>query len=366
MNFWYGMINSIKSATAVLIIAGGLIGIFAIVFFSIFKLKEKNSNLAIAASTILSCFLMIPIISAFNNLVDIKIEGTSITARKAEIRAQREEIKRLNAENRVKSLERDNLENKITMAKQSIEIEALNDNIKLLENAELSFQSFQKILEVALLQTNLKQTLVRKEPISEAAKGLGLRADYSQDEVLVVITHDLTAKFGVDLNEVKIEKLDGDTVVISGIHSKFIGSFPNGIETPVKEVRRVNYKQGMVNSIDIQNNARSVRSADEYASRYENEFQTKLTEGLELDFMNEAVIQLAQNFLKIMLAPLYKNIKFDENERPGALSLMSHLQNELKNNQNRKIELQDINVSLIIANERMEAEALEIKETIPE
>ena len=159
LNGWYGMVNTVKSVTAVLVIAGGLAGIFAIVFFSIFKIRKINANLAIMASTILSCFFMVPVISAFNNLVDLSVKGAIIKEGKAEIKAK------------VKALEKEKLENQITIAKQSIQIEALNDDIKLLENAQLSVQSFEKILELALLQTDIQQTLVRKESLSELSGG---------------------------------------------------------------------------------------------------------------------------------------------------------------------------------------------------
>jgi hypothetical protein len=78
MLFWYDMVNTIQSVTAVLVIAGGLVGIFAAVFLAIFKIRKINSCLAIMVSTVVGCFLMVPIISAFNNLVDIKVEGNII------------------------------------------------------------------------------------------------------------------------------------------------------------------------------------------------------------------------------------------------------------------------------------------------
>jgi hypothetical protein len=355
------MVDAVKTATVVLVIGGGFAGIFAIVLFSIFKIRKINANLAIMVSTLLSCFLMVPVISAFNNLVDIRVEGSIVDEGKAEIQAQRAELERLKAENRVKMLERERLDNQITIAKQSIEIEALNDNIKLLEHAELSMQSFQRILQIALLQTNLKQTLVRKEHLTPFESGWGFKADYFNDEILVILTHDINAKFGVDLNEIKIVKLDGNNVIVSGIRPKYIGSDRYITDIPVKEVRRVNYKKGIVASIRIENNPESLNKADKYAKEYEDDFQRKLSEGLELGFMNDAVVQLAQNFLTVMLAPLYKNIRFTDAEQPGALPLMEYLQKELKDNQNRKIELLETNEDLLLVNEKNETEAVEIE-----
>ena len=360
--FWYDMVDMVKTATTVLVIGGGIAGIFAIVFFSIFKLRKINSSLAIMAAAVLSCLLMVPIISAFNNLVDMKVEGSIIDEGKAEIKAQRAEVARLKAENKIRDLEREKLENQITIAKQSIEIEALNDNIKLLENAGISMQSFQKILEVALLQTNLKQTLVRKEPLSQIESGWGFRAEAYNDEALVVITHDIEAKFGVDLNGLKVSKLEVNTIAVSGITPKFIGTSKNVSDQILKEYRRVNYKKGVVSSIDTRYDSSSIALVDRKANEYESDFQKKLSEGLELGFMNDAVVQLAKNFITVMLAPVYRNIKFTEEEKSGALPLMKYLQKELEENQNRKIELLDINENLLVVNRRVEEAVAEIEE----
>ena len=275
---------------------------------------------------------------------------------RAEIMAQRYEVERLRAESRIRNLERERLENQITIAKQSIEMESLNDNIKLLENAQLSVQSFERILELALLQTNIQQTLVRKESINEPVSGWGLRAQYYYDEVLVVISHDIDVKFGVNLNDVKISKIDENTVVITGIRPTFIGTSRNITNTILKEIRRVNYRSGVLSSVDIQNDNLARERADRYADTYENEFQQKLSEGIAFSFMDDAVIQLAQNFIKVMLAPLYRNIRFDNADRQDSLPLMAYLQKELKENQDRRTELADDNFGLLLKNEELEYE----------
>ncbi|MDR0527559.1 MAG: hypothetical protein LBG79_07090 [Spirochaetaceae bacterium] len=355
MTFWYNMTDSIKNAAAAVVIAGGLIGIFSILFFSIFKIKQLNATLAIIIPVFASCILMVPVISSFNNLVDSKVEGNIIDEAKIEIKARRAEADRLKAENKVKMLEREKLENQIKIAEQTIEMEALKDNVKLLENAQLSMRSFEKILEVALLQANLKQTLVRKERISAVEQGIFV--DNYYDEVLVVITHDLMAKYGIDLNKVKITRIDGNTAVISGIKSKFIGTSRNVSNIPVREIREVNFKKGAIDSIKIKNDTSSNNKALQYAETYENEFQRKLSEGVELNFMDEAVIQLAQNFIRVMFAPLYKNIRFDNAERVGALPLPEYLDRELKDKNDRIVKLSEENINLETLSEKLDTEA---------
>jgi len=360
LNFWYGMVDKVQSMTAGLVIGVCITGIIGILLLSILNIRKKNEILAIMVPTIVSCFLMVPFISSFNYLVDKKVGGSIIDEAKAEIKAQRAEASRLIAENRVKMLEREKLENQITISLQTLEIQALNDNIKLLENTQLSMQSFQKILQVALLQTNIKQTMVRKENINELQKGLGIQADFYNDEILVILTHDINAKFGVDLTKIKVLKLDGNNVIVSGIRPEYIGSDKNKTDEILKEVRRVNYKTNDktldVVTVSVENNRQNINTADGYSKTYEAEFQKKLSEGLELGFMNDAVVQLAQNFITVMLAPLYRNIKFTDTEQAGALPLMQHIQKELEDNYNRKIELLDINENLLVVNQKADAE----------
>jgi len=356
MNFWYKTLDSLKSITPVLAIAGALAGVIITLYFSIFRLGKKHHNLAIIFSTIVSCVLMVPVITAFNNLVVLRIEGSIIDEGKAEIRAQRAEAERLIAENKMKLLEREKLDNEITIAKQSIEIEALNANNMLLERARLSMQSFQQIAELALTQANFSQTLVRKEPVTPIETGWGLLADYYYDEALVVIAHDINAKFGIDLKEVKIAKASDNSVVVSGIRPKFIGANQNESKTLVKEIRRIDNKFGVPYRVRIKDQRQDVTLADIKANQYELEFQKKLSEGVEMAFMDNAIVQLAQNFIKIVLAPLYSNIVFNNTDVPEALSLLDYLTKEINENNEEKYKLLQMNEQFILSINQMESE----------
>ena len=178
-----------------------------------------------------------------------------------------------------------------------------------------------------------------------------------------MITHDITAKFGVDLNAIKIAKLDGNAIAVSGIRSKFIGTSKNISEEIVKEYRTCNFnKNAQLLSVDVKYDRASQDTIDKQAKEYERDFQTKLSEGLELEFMNDAVVQLAQNFISVMFAPLYKNITFTDAEQPDALPFMKYLERELKDNRDRKNELLNSNENLIMVNEQLETEAAKVED----
>jgi len=356
MNFWYWLIESLKTMTTVLVIALAFTGIILTLFFSILKLSKNSPNFAIIFSTIVSCVLMVPVITSFNHLVTLKVEGSIIDEAKAEIKAQRAEADRLRYENKVKLLEKERLENQVVMAKQSIEIENLKTNNILLERAKLSIQSFQQIAEVAFTQANFTETLVRKEPVTPIESGWGIKADNYYDEALVVIAHDINAKFGIDLKEVKISKTEKKSVVVSGIHPKFIGADRNESKTLVKEIRRVDYKYDIPYRIRIKDKRQDLILADLKADQYEDEFQKKISEGIQLAFMDDAIIQLAENFIKIVLAPIYDSITFDNNNyRPGALPIMDYLAKEIEDNDEDKYKLLKINDQITITLEQTDA-----------
>ena len=308
---------------------------------------------------------MIPLITAFNHYVQQQVTGTIIDEGRAEIRAQREQLERLRAENRVRALEREQLENEVLIAKQSIEIETLNRSNMLLERARLQMQSFQEIAELALTQANFKQTLVRMEPTTPPESGWGLRAEYYHDEVLVISTYDLNAKFGIDLKDVRVARASGNSVVVSGIRPKFIGTDRFQYDNMLKEVRRVDYKEGMRIRETIRNDMLSRTLADNKAQQFHLEYQRKISDGLELTFMDDAIVRLAQNFIRIVLAPLFTNIEFGNTERPEALSLMDFLANELRENDEERFRLLQINEQVILRLHSLEAESSEA-EVLPE
>jgi hypothetical protein len=196
--------------------------------------------------------------------------------------------------------------------------------------------------------------LVRKEPVTAIETGWGLKADYYYDEALVIIAHDINAKFGVDLKEVKIAKINDNSVVVSGIRPKFIGANQNESKTLVKEIRRVDNKFGVPYRVRIKDQRQDAILADIKADQYELEFQKKLSEGMEMAFMDNIIIQLAQNFIKIVLAPIYSNIVFSNVEASGALPLLDYLTKEINENNEAKYRLLQMTEQFILQMDQFE------------
>jgi hypothetical protein len=284
---------------------------------------------------------MIPLVISFNHYIRKKVE-TSI------LNEEETKVSRIRAENKARLLEKQRLENEVLIAKQSIEIETLNRKNILLERARLQFQGFQQIAELALTQADIKYNLVRLEPTTPVEKGWNIRAEYYHDEVLVVSSYDINAKFGIDLKDVNVTKINNNSVVVSGIRPKYIGTNKWERNNMIKEIRRVDYKYGELFRTRILDARQDVVLADIKEQQFDLEFNRRVKEGMELSFMNDVIVQLAQNYIKIVLAPVYDNIIFDNIFHPDALPLMEYLTKELKENNEEKYNLLQINEQIIL------------------
>jgi hypothetical protein len=284
---------------------------------------------------------MIPLIISLNYYIQKKVAKTILDEENAQLAVIRAEAK-------AKTLEKQRLENEALIAKQTIEIENLNRKNMLLEGARLQLQGFQQIAELALTQADFKYNLVRLEPTTPIETGWKILADYYHDEVLVVSSYDINAKFGIDLKEIKVEKKDNNSVIVSGIRPKFIGSVKWEPHHMVKEIRRVDFKHGERYRTKILDARKDIILADTKQQQFDLELHKKVSEGMELAFMDDVIIQLAQNFIKIVLAPVYDNIVFDNTDPAGALPLMDYLAKELKENNEEKYKSLQIKEEIIL------------------
>nr|WP_253676641.1 hypothetical protein [Treponema sp. OMZ 788] len=245
--FFYKVQDKVSMTMSLFVMAACIIGIVLVLFIASTKVRKINSVLAIVLSAVISCILMIPLMTAFNSFVSKKIVNEVTNSQLAEIEARKAQIKLLAANQELREKEKEILDNKISMQKQSIEIDSLEESLRVLQNTQLNMQSFKEILELGLLEANLKQTNLYRKNLSGITTGMGLKADQYYDEGLVVLTHDIDAKFGVDLKKIKItvSKDFPNILWIRDIQPKFLGASKNKHIKEVAEIRRVDIKNNI-------------------------------------------------------------------------------------------------------------------------
>lgn len=276
---------------------------------------------------------MIPTIAGFNSYTLKSIKKNKIAEQDREIDARKKDKQILELTNEIKKLKEAEEQNK----QIELEVKNLNDTVNLLKSTQANMQTFKEILEVSLLETDLKQTCVYKEQLGDIQKSWAIDPfkDYTYEEALAIFTHRFTAKFGIDFKDIKV-KPDPHTeaLIISGIKPKFIGMSPPHDELQLAELRKVEYKDGGEKR-SILNGTNAHDKIEQFLKVKNQEYEDSLKKGLQTDFMDDAVIKLAKNFITMILTPLKKKIKFDDNSSTDAISLEEYLTSELKDVENK-------------------------------
>lgn len=309
-NFFEGMKESFLQGTMIAIIIACVFLIALITFLFIKKLLKDNSKdgvLPVILSTVFACILMIPATCAFSKLVRISVEKQIKNATK-------EEIARLQLEVKNQQLEKEALESKNKLVKQEIEMNLLNKQVSLLKSSQVSAMQFQKIAEVALLKTNIQQAKVWNGRLGDIKTGWGILASQYHDYALIVNTYDIKdAKFGIDFQDIKIKKIDDNHIIVAGIKTKYIGSPDYSKENIVKEIRTINYdSDNNIKSIQIKNDAASLREIDKLEEESNNEYLASLKNMENWTFLEDSIVTLGKNFIQVIFAPAYENIDFVE------------------------------------------------------
>lgn len=335
-NFFSSIKDELAQAIFIAIIIGGFVCIVCTIFLfakKSLKNEDKNAALHIILSTILGCIFMVPITLSFSTIIKIQVQ------KEIKNMAQ-EEIKALKLEVENEELRKDNLIKQNEIMEKNIRINSLNSQVALLKSSQVSAMQFQKIAEIALIKTNIQQTRAWNGAVSDLETGWGVKADYYDDNLLLVNTYDIDAKFGIDFNKIKVKKISDNKIQISGIEPTYIGSSKNVKDTQIKEIRRYDYdSQGNVKRINVKNDSASMNLADSLANELDKEYQASLENMSNWTFLTDAIIALGENFTKIVFAPVYDEIIFTNEVIPDALPIREYIESEIKNAEIETVEL---------------------------
>ena len=356
-NSIYVLKDGLSTTYSVLIIVAGLAGIGLTIYLAV-KIPNKIASIAVTALGVFLC--MIPVITSFNALVDKQATNNLAKEYQAELAYRKMELDKLEQE-------KINAEQKIINTRQAIELKSIESKLRLLENAQLQINEYTEISEMNLLETNLKQTSVHRKitrplEVEKWTEGMWLwkedkeRASY--DEAIVIWTHDIIAKFGFDMKEIRIANSQEiqNTILVSGVKPKFTGKTKDKHHKELAEVRttfldpkEIKNTFGHVTGVPIENimkkhlnyketyiNKNKDRVATDYADVCREEFNERLLQGVETKFMEEPIKKLSEKFLKLILAPLGKTIIFVEETSEDALSIEDYLKNQMEMLENKK------------------------------
>ncbi len=189
--------------------------------------------------------------------------------------------------------------------------------LKLLENITSNIETYQDVFKICFRNYHLRKTIKMRETYnqqdySNALKKFLGRENKSFDEILSVMDCIITYQRGVDLQNICISKINQDTVVVSGISPEYTAPPRFEYKDFLNEIRHVKQdKDGEIKSISIENNRKTqallFQKQNEYKAMFEDSFQDGQTNAED----TEEITKRAQDFIKIILQPVFTHVEFD-------------------------------------------------------
>lgn len=213
---------------------------------------------------------------------------------------------------------------------------SLQNEIDFLRHAQLSIQDLERIMELNLLKTTLHQTEVKDTWIGtqKLFENRGdKRTQYASvgKNYLVILTHDLTAKYGINMKELRAYEDETGRLVVSGVKPIFTGM--TGVSDKKQYAEVVNSffsADGTLVEKYFSMDKKDLQAASDYADWCVNEFHRKVETMEDLDSnVYEQVSDSAENLLTVILSPTGKEIVFSQEDKEGAVPLMDYLQQKI-------------------------------------
>ncbi len=213
---------------------------------------------------------------------------------------------------------------------------SLQNEIDFLRHAQLSIQDLERIMELNLLKTTLHQTEVKDTWIGtqKLYENRGdKRTQYASvgKNYLVILTHDLTAKYGINMRDLKAYEDESGRLVVSGVKPIFTGM--TGVSDKKQYAEVVNSffsADGTLVEKYFSMDKKDLQAASDYADWCVNEFHRKVETMEDLDSnVYEQVSDSAENLLTVILSPIGREIVFSQEEKECAVPLMDYLQQKI-------------------------------------
>ena len=207
--------------------------------------------------------------------------------------------------------------------------------VMLLENLSFNMVTYQDVLKMCFRDYRQDGIIKQREHFNEEdysnpIKKLLGSPSKNYDELLSVIDWFVTYQRGVDLKNIKIAKLNADTVIISGITPEFTTPPHFEYNDFCTEIRHVKLdKNGETKQIVIENTEKANAVLNEKTKEYKKILEDSFLKGGKPDEDAQEIKSRAQDFIRIILQPIYRNIEFEEAAHSSnSLPFLEFLANE--------------------------------------
>ncbi len=271
--------------------AGLFICIITTICASIEILAYRHSIAAIIVSSLICSLLTVPL-----TLTCMKLFRT--------VEQPQEQNAALKAEQELNSLKKEKNDYK--------------RKVMLLENLSFNMVTYQDVLKMCFRDYRQEGIIKQREHFNEEdysnpiKKFLELPSK-NYDEVLSIIDWFVTYQRGVDLKNIKIAKINEDTIIVSGIKPEFTTPPHFEYKDFCTEIRHVKLdKNGEQKQITIENGEKAHSVLNKKTAEYKKILEESFSKGEKPDEDALEIKTRAQEFIRIILQPIYKNVEFEE------------------------------------------------------
>jgi hypothetical protein len=198
---------------------------------------------------------------------------------------------------------------------------ALELEVERQQRMRIDVNSYRPVLKLGLLEMEAAVTDFYQKVLDET-KGGTLSRD-EQIEYVGVLAYKFTACLGVDLTKVRFHAKGPGVVLVFGIEGESQGIKNMDEQWPLKEIRL--HKTGGPRGEDHVILCGDGRATD-LTIEQRRTVQQRINEGLALKSLDAAVRGMARAFIKALLAPLGKEIVFDETPGQPGVGLIEFLE----------------------------------------
>lgn len=196
-----------------------------------------------------------------------------------------------------------------------------------LERMELSLAAIEPVAKLSLLSVEmiLKDFRTRKLGSKQTPTFLGIPIGrIRQSSYVGVIEIPVKAHLGVDLHKVQIREDVSGTLILGGLKMSTIGEVGHA-DSPLEEVRTELLRDDEVVEVVIDPNDSRLRAE---RREHEKQLRGRIAAGQEFTVFEKPLLQAAREVLKSLLAPMRRNIVFEDEPAEGSKPLLAFLEGE--------------------------------------
>ena len=193
--------------------------------------------------------------------------------------------------------------------------------IARLESMRINVAAFRPILNLGLLEVETHITDFQRRIIGDAKEEVWWRNGYRQAYVGVVRIP-VKAHLGVDLQQVRVREAAGNRLILVGLRMVTVTDTAQGATWLVDEIRTEYLKDRQ--AVKFKGDARDPR-AKEFSREQELQVRARLKQGQDFKVFEAGLLRAAEQLLRVLLAPLQKEIAFESDPSPESQELLAYL-----------------------------------------